>query len=81
MDASLDLSTLVLLREVKASLASPPPVQVAGKRKLSQIRLRRSLVSKVEVHRALRCRRETLNLLGFGYLGWFRWNRCGGSCH
>ncbi|KAH0876818.1 hypothetical protein HID58_064212 [Brassica napus] len=56
MEAITDPSTPAFFREVEASSASLPPVQVPGKGKYSLLRLRQFWLRRVEVHIALRCR-------------------------
>ncbi|CAG7908076.1 unnamed protein product, partial [Brassica rapa] len=56
----------LFLREVEASSASPPPVLVPGKGRLSLLRLRRFWLRRVGAHIALRCRFRSPFSFGFG---------------
>ncbi|WZY88666.1 hypothetical protein YC2023_045401 [Brassica napus] len=56
MDASLVPSSPAFLREVEAYADPPTPASVPGKRRLTQLRLRRLLAPRVEAFKAMPCR-------------------------
>ncbi|CAN7094296.1 unnamed protein product, partial [Brassica rapa subsp. narinosa] len=60
-----------VLREVEASLASPPPVLVPGKGRLSLLRFRRFWLRRVGAHIALRCRFRSPFSFGVFFLVFF----------
>ncbi|CAF1775618.1 unnamed protein product, partial [Brassica oleracea var. botrytis] len=58
-----------VFREVEASSASPSPVLVPGKGRLSLLRLRRFWLRRVGAHIALRCRFRSPFSFGYGLGG------------